>query len=189
MSQDPLPYPPRMRNGGSPPAHLSSSSLSDTSGWMKYKWSQPPPRAPDWVFHCYQNYKAVNALWEYERRCLQTAACQRHLNKQAACKQQEAAHRQRLLNKRATYKHQEAARCQQLHDEETAQRQRLLAASATQSQWTAAATTIFLWLHRRRVQIRLAQMTARRQQCEAALACLRYEQECCTCTAMVEKQQ
>jgi hypothetical protein len=29
MSRDPLPYPPQMRNGGSPPAHLSSSS--DTS--------------------------------------------------------------------------------------------------------------------------------------------------------------
>jgi hypothetical protein len=28
MSRDPLPYPPQMRNGGSPPAHLSSSSDS-----------------------------------------------------------------------------------------------------------------------------------------------------------------
>jgi hypothetical protein len=38
-----------MRNGGSPPAHLSSSSLSDPSAWLQYKWSQPPPCAPDWA--------------------------------------------------------------------------------------------------------------------------------------------
>ena len=36
-----------MRNGGSPPAHLSLSSLSDPSWWPLVKWLQPPPRAPD----------------------------------------------------------------------------------------------------------------------------------------------
>ncbi len=36
-----------MGNGGSPPAHLSSSSLSDPSWWLQFKWSQPPPRAPE----------------------------------------------------------------------------------------------------------------------------------------------
>jgi hypothetical protein len=30
-----------MRNGGSPPAHLTLFSLFDTSGWLQYKWSQP----------------------------------------------------------------------------------------------------------------------------------------------------
>jgi hypothetical protein len=51
MSRDPLPCPPQMRNGGSLPAHSSSSSDApiDPSGWLKIKWSQPPPRAPDWV--------------------------------------------------------------------------------------------------------------------------------------------
>jgi hypothetical protein len=56
MNRDPLPYPPQMRNGGSPPAHLSTSSLSDPSGWLQYKWSQPPPRAPDWVFDDFQKF-------------------------------------------------------------------------------------------------------------------------------------
>jgi hypothetical protein len=56
MNRDPLPYPPQMRNGGSPPAHLSSSSLSDPSGWLQYRWSQPPPRAPYWVFDDFQKF-------------------------------------------------------------------------------------------------------------------------------------
>jgi hypothetical protein len=55
MSQDSSPHPPpQMRNGGPPRAHLSTSSLSDPSGWLQYKWSQPPPHAPDWVFNDYQ---------------------------------------------------------------------------------------------------------------------------------------
>jgi hypothetical protein len=51
-----LPYPPQMRNGGSLPAHLSSSSLSDPSWWLQFKWSQPPPRAPKWLFDYYRSY-------------------------------------------------------------------------------------------------------------------------------------
>jgi hypothetical protein len=42
-----------MRNGGSPPAHLSLFFLSNPSGGLQYKWSQPPPRAPDWVITDY----------------------------------------------------------------------------------------------------------------------------------------
>ena len=49
-------YPPQMRHGGSPPAHLSSSSLSDPSWWLQFKWSQPPPRAPEWLFDYYRSY-------------------------------------------------------------------------------------------------------------------------------------
>ncbi len=56
MKQNPLPYPPQMRNGGLPSAHLPSSSLSDPSAWLQYKWSQPPPRAPDWVFNDFQKF-------------------------------------------------------------------------------------------------------------------------------------
>ena len=51
-----LPYPPQMRNGGSPPAHLSLSSLSNPSWWLQFKWSQPPPRAPEWLFDYYERY-------------------------------------------------------------------------------------------------------------------------------------
>ncbi len=45
-----------MRNGGSPPTHLPSSSLSNPEGWLRYKWSQPPPRAPNWLFAYYEAY-------------------------------------------------------------------------------------------------------------------------------------
>jgi hypothetical protein len=56
MNRNPLPYPPQMRNGGLPLAHLPLSSLSDPSAWLHYKWSQPPPCAPDWVFDYYEHY-------------------------------------------------------------------------------------------------------------------------------------
>ena len=45
-----------MGNGGSPPAYLPSSSLSNPAGWLQYKWSQPPPGAPDWVFDYYGHF-------------------------------------------------------------------------------------------------------------------------------------
>jgi hypothetical protein len=50
------PDPPQIGNGGSPPAHLPTSSLSNPAGWLQYKWSQPPPRAPDWVFAHYERF-------------------------------------------------------------------------------------------------------------------------------------
>jgi hypothetical protein len=56
MNQNPLPYPPQMRNGGLPPAHLPLSSLSNPLVWLQYKWSQPPPRAPDWVCDAPDNW-------------------------------------------------------------------------------------------------------------------------------------
>ena len=56
MVHPPLPPPPQMSNGGSPPAHLSSSYLSDPSWWLQFKWSQPPPRAPEWLFDYYERY-------------------------------------------------------------------------------------------------------------------------------------
>jgi hypothetical protein len=50
----------------------------------------------------YQDWKwTVDTLWEDECHRLQTAARQCHIDKQAACKQQEAAHHQCLLNKHA----------------------------------------------------------------------------------------
>ena len=45
-----------MGNGGSPPAHLPSSYLSDPSWWLHIKWSHPPPRAPEWLFEYYERY-------------------------------------------------------------------------------------------------------------------------------------
>ncbi len=30
--------------------------LSDPSWWLQFKWSQPPPRAPEWLFDYYERY-------------------------------------------------------------------------------------------------------------------------------------
>ena len=83
MNRDPLPYPPQMRNGGSPPAHLSSSSLSDPSGWLQYKWSQPPPCAPDWVFNNFQKFNPPAYAG--------CPLCNEEWLQQALCKDQQAA--------------------------------------------------------------------------------------------------
>jgi len=44
-----------MSNGGSLPAPLPPY-LSDPSWWLQFKWSQPPPRAPEWLFDYYERY-------------------------------------------------------------------------------------------------------------------------------------
>jgi hypothetical protein len=244
MNRNPLPYPPQMRNGGLPPAHLPSSSLSDPLAWLQYKWSQPPPCAPDWVFDDYQKFNppanvgrplhdkewhqqafredaqaagilppdppaggpilhgtrahaehanqawkwAVDDLWEDERHCLQMAArqcqeanrCQRLLDERAAYECQEAIRHQRLLDK-------ESARLQRLLYEEAARR--LMAERAALARQMAAARTIFLWLRRRRLHIRLVRQTLRHQQREAALTRLRNEQDCCRHAALAEEQR
>ncbi len=64
----PLPNPPQMSNGGSPPAH-SSSSLDtplDASYWLQCNWLQPPPRPPEWVIGW-----ALRKVWPFE-----CAACE-----------------------------------------------------------------------------------------------------------------
>ncbi len=45
-----------MGHGESPPAHLPSSYLSDPSWWLQFKWSQPPPRSPEWLFKYHDHY-------------------------------------------------------------------------------------------------------------------------------------
>jgi hypothetical protein len=63
-----------------------------------------------------------------------------------------------------------------------------LAERRAQAQERAAAHTIFLWLRRRRLHIQLARQTSRRQQREAALAHLRYKQDCCSRAALAKEQ-
>jgi hypothetical protein len=238
MNRNPLPYPPQMRNGGLPPAHLPLSSLSNPLAWLQYKWLQPPPRAPDWVCdapdnwigralrkdqqaagllppkspgggilhgahtraeRAYRDWKwAVDKLWEDKRHHLQTAAHQRHLDEKTARQRQEANQRQQLLDERAAHKCQEAARRQWLLDKETVRHQhllnkfaahRLMAECAALARQMAAARTIFLWLCRRRLYVRLARQILRRQQRKAALARLQYKQDCCSRTALVEEQR
>ena len=55
MGHPPLPPPPQMSNGGSPPAPLPPY-LSDPSWWLHFKWSQPPPCTPEWLFDYYKRY-------------------------------------------------------------------------------------------------------------------------------------
>jgi len=45
-----------MSNGGSRPPAPLSPYLSDPSWWLQFKWSQPPPRAPQWLFDYYKRY-------------------------------------------------------------------------------------------------------------------------------------
>jgi hypothetical protein len=119
--------------------------------------------------HAYRDWKwAVNNLREDERHRLQTAARQCHLDKEAACQCQEAAHCQWLLD-------EEAACC-------------LMAECDALARQMAAAQTIFLWLCRRHLHVRLAHQTLWRQQHEAALAHLQYEQDCCSCAVLTEEQ-
>jgi hypothetical protein len=35
---------------------LPSSYLSDPSWWLQFKWLQPPPLAPEWLFDYYERY-------------------------------------------------------------------------------------------------------------------------------------
>jgi hypothetical protein len=70
MSQDPLLYPPQMRNSGSLLACLSTSldNPLDTFYWLRYNWLQPPPRAPDWVidWELHDNWPLDYAICEYK---------------------------------------------------------------------------------------------------------------------------
>jgi hypothetical protein len=142
----------------------------------------------------YQDWKGeINDLWEDERHrqqlvneqaaraCREEAACrQQLLDEHAARARLEDARRQQLLDKEAARARQVAAAlCQRLHNDRVAEEQRQL---------LAAAQTIFLWLRRRRLHVRLARQTLRRQHHEAALARLRYEQECSERAAFAEKQ-
>ncbi len=136
-----------------------------------------------------------HAAHERQEAARQEAACaaQCLLDERAADKHQEANHRQQLLDEHAAYECQEAVRRQRLLNKETARHHRLLDKKAAcrkcaaLARQMAAAQTIFLWLCRRCLQIRLAQKTARQQQCEATLARLQYKQECCTRAAMADK--
>ncbi len=83
MNRNPLPYPSQMKNGGLPPAHLPLSSLSNSLAWLQYKWSQPPPRTPDWVF---DNYQKFNPLADVGR-----PLCDEEWIQQALCEDQQAA--------------------------------------------------------------------------------------------------
>jgi hypothetical protein len=83
MNQTPLPYPPQMRNSGLLLAHLPLSSLSNPLAWLQYKWSQPPPRTPDWVFDDYQKFNPPANVGR--------PLCGKEWLQQAFCKDAQAA--------------------------------------------------------------------------------------------------
>jgi hypothetical protein len=149
MNQDPLSYPPQIKNGGSPPTHLSSSldTPLDASYWLQRNWLQHPLCAPEWVIDW-----ALRKDWPFERatlECKQVAGllppsplggavltgghtCQdsayQH-RKRAVDKLwkderhcQQAAARQHHLDKEAAPQQQEVTPCQQLLDKQAAQR-------------------------------------------------------------------
>jgi hypothetical protein len=64
-----------------------------------------------------------------------------------------------------------------------------MAKCAALAQQMAAARTIFLWLRRCRLHVRLARQTSWRQQRKATLARLQYKQDCCSCAALAEEQR
>ena len=141
--------------------------------------------------HVYKDWKwAIDELWEDKRRRLQlvkdqaararqeAALQQQLLDEHAACaRQEEAARSRQLLNELAAQARQEAARARQ---EAASRRQKLL---------NKAARTIFLWLRRCRLHVRLTRKTARRQHREAALARLRYEDACHRRAALAEAKR
>ena len=63
MSRDPLPCPPQMRNGGSPPAHLSLSSdatIDSSGGWEED------------VARLRSSYARLRSRWEEENARLRS---------------------------------------------------------------------------------------------------------------------
>jgi hypothetical protein len=144
-----------------------------------------PPDLPGGTILCtcaecaYQVWKqAINGLWAVKRHC------QCLIAKQAACARQEATRRQQLLDEQAAHARQEAAAlCQCLLDKRVAEKQQSAEERTAQALQQAAAQTIFLWLCRQRLHVRLARQTLRRQQNEAALARLHYKENRATALA------
>jgi hypothetical protein len=63
MDQNPLPYPLQMRNGGSPPAHLPSSTATPLD---PLRWLAPPQRSPEPQPPVRVSDAATSALAHYE---------------------------------------------------------------------------------------------------------------------------
>jgi hypothetical protein len=112
MSRNPLPCPPQMRNGGSPPAHLSLSldaTIDSSGGWE-------------------EDVARLHSRWEEE---------------DASCWEEENAPLRSCWEENF--------------------RRLVDALIAKEQRQQAAAQTIFLWLCRHRLHVRLACQTLRRQ--------------------------
>jgi hypothetical protein len=122
MNQNPLPYPLQMRNGGSPPAHLPSSTatLLDPLHWLA-----PPQRAPEPQPPVHMSDAATSALAHYNKIISQRMIS---LYKQALTKCAElAAHAQQVETAQsvalaAWQRQEDAAHAQALAEEADIQR-------------------------------------------------------------------
>jgi hypothetical protein len=190
MDRNPLPYPPQMGNGGSPPAHLPSSSLSEPEVWSQIKWSQPPPRAPSPLL-TWEEWQQ-----EDERRCRQyeQAACDRRLKTarllqilakynarySALARQEDERCRQQLLDEQtARARQQAAAACQ----EAAAARQEAAAACARQEAADARAREALALDMERHCHEAVLAAEADNRRCREAAAraaeALALDKECC----------
>jgi hypothetical protein len=64
MSRESITRPPQMRNGGSPPAHLPSST---TTPLDPLRWLAPPQRAPEPQPPVRASDAATSALAHYDK--------------------------------------------------------------------------------------------------------------------------
>jgi hypothetical protein len=144
----------------------------------------------------------------------QVAAAQAKAIADEANERHQAAHRQQLIDKHATRACQQKAvalrqrlcllsesvaeRERQREAPALCQRLRLLSESVAERQRSAelaaqrkqvAVRTICLWLRRRLLLFRTNHRTLRRQQRDAALARLRYEQDCCMHAAVTQERR
>ncbi len=124
MDRNPLPYPLQVRNGGSPPAHLPSSTATPLN---PPRWLAPPQHAPEPQPPVRASDAATSALAHYEEIMSQQMIS---LLEQALAECAElAAHAQRVETARsvalATWRRQEdATHAQALAEEADIQRHR-----------------------------------------------------------------
>jgi hypothetical protein len=123
MNQDPLPYPPQMRNGGAPPAHLPSSPHSDPAVLPAVNAAivAAVVSALESSLVAIPAMSAEKVLAE-EQHCHEAAAREKALADKAN-KRHQAAAREKALADKANKRHQATAREKALADEAHKQRQ------------------------------------------------------------------
>ena len=196
------PPPQKMGNGRSPTTHLPSStalnsplfhSLSNFPS-VAAKWMQPPARAPEWMREWTTNsIKRCTILgWDSPHHWIVRGKLEdlrfaatgehpwpRHDGPDKATYQAWKCAVDNMWRSHATLDEHHTLIAARAKIETELARQALMHRSA--------ARIIFLWLRRRRLHARLARQTSRQQFHEAALARLRYEQECSDRATLAEK--
>jgi len=205
MIRGSLSPPPQMGNGGSPPAHLPSSTAPDDYWFPSFrdfpslaaKWMQPPARAPEhdaWMKEWDNDVWDILAIPGTPDNWLSRGM---HEDLDFTAKGELPWPRRDSSDEAAyqTWKRTvddmwpSHASLDEHHAliETRARLEMALARQIRKLRELSAARTIFLWLRRRRLHARLARQTSRRHVREAALTRLRHEQECSVRAALAEK--